>query len=70
MPAINDLVSYRSIAGSTYDARITTLRPNGNVDIEVDPPGCAKPLALTNIRFIVPAGGPVDTYGAAFPRPK
>lgn len=43
-------VRYRCLAGSTYDAAVHSVRPDGTADLAVECPGVAEPVALCKIR--------------------
>lgn len=51
MIAVDDRVIYRAIGGTVYDAVVTRVHPNGDVDIIVYLPGVAEGCSLSNIKF-------------------
>lgn len=51
LPAINETVSYMSMSGMHYEAKVRQVHPNGRIDIDVDA-GTRQPVLLTEIEWI------------------
>ena len=52
MPSVNERVAYRSFAGDTWEAVVTSVWADGKiVDIDVEMPGGKEPFSLRAIRW-------------------
>jgi hypothetical protein len=52
-----DAVKYMSLTSELYDARITAVRKDGTLDLDVLPPGTSEPVRVTKIRVLAAAQG-------------